>query len=104
MKKLILFLCISLIFSLNQDDIPDFNKFYKPKEFSSVDMFNPSSKWSFHRFKQSEHFFVFWEEGFGSDPNSGLVPQHLRVDINDLLKKPGLQPAQDMIMLLELYG
>ena len=87
MKKLILFLCISLIFSLNQDDIPDFNKFYKPKEFSSLDMFSPSSKWSFHRFKQSEHFFIFWEEGFGSDPNSGSLPQHLRVDVDALLEK-----------------
>ena len=87
MKKVILFLCISLILSLSPSDIPDFNKYYKPQEFQSMDMFNSGSKWSWYRYKQSEHFFVFWEAGFGDNPNSGNVPQNLRVDIDDLLNK-----------------
>ena len=87
MKKAILFLCISLILSLSPSDIPDFNKYYKPQEFQSMDMFNSGSKWSWYRYKQSEHFFVFWEAGFGDNPNSGNVPQNLRVDIDDLLNK-----------------
>lgn len=37
--------------------------------------------------KQSEHFFVFWEPGFGNDPGAESVPEVLRVDIDDLLAK-----------------
>ena len=46
-----------------------------------------NAKFSFTRYKQSEHFFVFWEAGFGPDPNAISVPQNLRVDIDDLLEK-----------------
>lgn len=87
MKKIILLLCINLIFSLSESDIPDFNKFYKPTDFVHMDMFDPESRFSFHRYNQSEHFFLFWEKGFGEDPNSASVPQNLRVDIEDLLDK-----------------
>lgn len=37
--------------------------------------------------KQSEHFFVFWEPGFGDNPNAESVPEALRVDVDDLLQK-----------------
>ena len=88
MKILIILLfSISSIFSINQKDIPDFDKYYKPSDFKNMDMFSESSKYSFTRYKQSKHFFVFWEPGFGSDPNSKSVPQNLRVDIDDLLEK-----------------
>jgi len=72
---------------LNSSDIKDYDKYYKPKEFAKMDMLSSDSKWSFTRMKQSEHFFVFWESGFGDDPNSDDVPSSLRVDIDDLLKK-----------------
>ena len=87
MQKFILLLCITFILSLSQSDIPNFDKYYKPQEFSSMDMFSSSSKWSWHRYKQSTHFFVFWEKDFGSDPNSSSVPSQYRVDIDDLLNK-----------------
>ena len=87
MKKIILLISISLIFSLSPSDIPNYDKYYKPQEFRNDDMFNSASKWSWHRYKQSEHFFVFWEAGFGNNPNGGNVPQNLRVDIDDLLAK-----------------
>ena len=87
MQKFILLLCISFIFALSSKDIPNFNKYYKPYEFQDMDMFQSSSKWSWHRYKQSEHFFVFWEAAFGSNPNSNSVPSNLRVDIDDLLAK-----------------
>ncbi len=67
-------------------DIQDFNRYYKPHSFN-YDMFNANSKYSWHRFKQSEHFFVFWEQGFGQDPSSASVPEHMRVDVDDLLAK-----------------
>lgn len=87
MKKLILLLCINLIFTLSEKEIQDFYKFYKPKDFSNMDMFDSESRFSFHRYNQSEHFFIFWEKGFGEDPNSESLPKNLRVDIEDLLDK-----------------
>jgi hypothetical protein len=72
---------------LNPADIQDYDKLYKPKEFNNIDMLRSNSKWSFVRSKQSTHFIVFWEEGFGSNPNASSVPEALRVDIDDLLEK-----------------
>lgn len=73
--------------TMDESDVKDLDKYYKPEEFRSMDMFKSDSKWSWFRSKQSEHFFVFWEPGFGSDPNSEDVPAELRVDIDDLLQK-----------------
>lgn len=60
---------------------------YKPAELSGIDFMDADSKWSFKRSRESEHFIVFWEKGFGDNPNSGKVPAGLRVDIDDLLDK-----------------
>lgn len=72
---------------LTEDDVVDFDKFYKPKEFKNMDFLRGDSKWSFVRSKQSEHFVVFWESGFGLNPNADSVPEALRVDVDDLLVK-----------------
>ena len=69
------------------EEIEDIEKYYKPAEFGNMDMYSSASRWSFARMKQSEHFFVFWEAGFGDDPNAESVPAELRVDIDDLLQK-----------------
>ena len=50
-------------------------------------MLRSDSKWSWFRSAQSEHFFVFWEAGFGDNPNADTVDAALRVDIDDLLEK-----------------
>lgn len=60
---------------------------YKPREFASMDFEDPASRWSFARSRQSEHFVVFWEPGFGEDPNAESIPEELRVDVDDLLAK-----------------
>ena len=86
-KLVLLILFFSSIFSINQNDIPNFDKYYKPAEFKNMDMFSESAKYSFTRYKQSEHFFVFWEPGFGPDPNANSVPENLRVDVDDLIAK-----------------
>ena len=75
MRKLILVLSLSIIFALSPSDIPNYDKYYKPKEFRTMDMFDSNSKWSWHRYKQSEHFFAFWEPGFGSNPNACFSPK-----------------------------
>lgn len=75
------------VITLKESDVQDFNKFYKPQEHKNVDFLRGDSKWTFVRSKQSEHFFVFWEAGFGSDPNASTVPSALRVDIDDMLAK-----------------
>ncbi|WP_346857787.1 DUF4859 domain-containing protein [uncultured Draconibacterium sp.] len=72
---------------LAESDVADFAKFYKPEEHKNVDFLRGDSKWTFVRSQQSDHFIVFWEEGFGSNPNASTVPASYRVDINDLLTK-----------------
>ena len=72
---------------LDETEIVDYNKFYKPSDLSDIDMLRSDSKWSFTRSKQSEHFIVFWEKGFGNDPNAANVPEEMKVDIDDLLQK-----------------
>ncbi len=72
---------------LNESDVEDYDKFYKPEDFKDMDLLRSDSQWSFVRSKQSTHFIVFWEEGFGSDPNASSVSEELRVNIDDLLKK-----------------
>lgn len=77
----------SLVEKIDPSTIADYDKYYKPREFANMDMLRSDSKWSWSRSKQSQHFFVFWEAGFGADPNSASVPALMRVDIDDLLKK-----------------
>jgi len=72
---------------LTESDIVDYDKFYKPLEFSNMDMLSGDSKWSFVRSKQSDHFVVFWEAGFGLNPNASSVPEAMRIDVDDMLLK-----------------
>lgn len=72
---------------LKSADIKDYAKYYKPQEFKDMDMLRSDSKWSFVRSKQSAHFIIFWAAGFGKDPNASTVPNAMRVDVDDLLKK-----------------
>ncbi|MBR5757590.1 MAG: hypothetical protein IKX88_03220 [Thermoguttaceae bacterium] len=62
-------------------------EFYKPKEFEQMDFNDEQSRWCFQRSRKSEHFIVFWESGFGADPNSADTPEKMRVDVDDLLAK-----------------
>ena len=72
---------------LKPSDIKDYDKYYKPQEMKNMDVLRGDSKWSFVRSKQSAHFFVFWQADFGSDPNAASVPEAMRVDVDDMLKK-----------------
>lgn len=72
---------------LDPSDIQDYAKIYKPQEFRNMNWLREDSKWSFVRSRQSGHFIMFWEKGFGNDPNAIEVPEALRVDIDDLLEK-----------------
>ena len=84
---------------LTAADVEDLDRYYQPKEFN-FDMMNSSSKWSFCRSKQSEHFIVFWdikygEYGFYGDrmgventsPSTLAKSHSMYVDIDDLLMK-----------------
>ena len=72
---------------MSESDVPNFDKYYKPAEFNNMNMLRNDAKWSFYRYKQSEHFFVFWDAYFGSDPNSTDLAEGDRVDVDDLLQK-----------------
>lgn len=67
-------------------EIPDYDKFW-PNSEHGPNILNKAAKFSFSRYKQSEHFFVFWDSWFGEDPNGDLVPATQRVDVDDLLAK-----------------
>ncbi len=61
--------------------------FFVATDLKSNDFTKSTSKWCWQRSKQSDHFVVFWEAGFGSDPNASTVPEAMRVNIDDLLLK-----------------
>lgn len=84
---------------LTKDEIEDFDRYYKPKEFN-FDMLRSDSKWSFCRSKQSEHFIVFWDIQYGeaglygermgvenTSPATLSKSHPMYVDIDDLLEK-----------------
>ena len=83
---------------LTAADVPNLEKYYKPKEFD-FDMFRSDSKWSWCRSKQSEHFVVFWDIKYGQYGLFGermgqentwpttCKTSSMAVDIDDLLKK-----------------
>ena len=81
------------VHTMDKSQVENFDKYICPGTWNEGfekgvnHMLRDDAKWSFWRMKQSEHFFVFWEPGFGYDPNSSEVPSALRVDIDDLLQK-----------------
>ncbi|PHR95397.1 MAG: DUF4859 domain-containing protein [Leeuwenhoekiella sp.] len=61
---------------------------YKPIEFGDMDYEDDSSKWSFERSRQSEHFVIFWDAKYqNNDPGSTAIPEKYRVNIDELLDK-----------------
>ncbi len=76
---------------MTEADVPNFDKFYYPGDPSYTksleSMFYSDSNYGFYHYKQSEHFFVFWDKQFGDDPNGADVPDWAKVDVDDLLAK-----------------
>ena len=72
---------------LSPEDIPNYDKFFNNSEHGGEKMLLPDSEFSFYRYKESEHFFVFWSKYFGEDPNGADVAEDDRVDVDDLLQK-----------------
>jgi len=46
---------------------------YRPQEFSTMNFDDPASRWCFQRSRESTHFIVFWEPGFGLDPKKSSI-------------------------------
>ena len=61
--------------------------FFHPTAYADVDYNDPNARFSWARSKESEHFYLFWEPGFGKDTNAETVPENLRVDSDDMLEK-----------------
>ncbi len=79
---------------LDPAEIPDYGKYICPGtwnphfEGGPEAMLRHDNYYSWHRMKQSEHFFVFWSPEFGDDPNSSENRANgMWVDIDDLLQK-----------------
>lgn len=81
------------VHTMDASTIQDYDKYICPGTWNAgfergpAYMLRDNTRWSWWRMRQSEHFFVFWEPGFGYDPNGNDVPASLRVDVDDLLKK-----------------
>lgn len=56
---------------------------YKPSTYSNVNYMNDDSQWSFKRSKESEHFVVFWEKGFGNSPQTSSKSFSPTTMVND---------------------
>lgn len=61
--------------------------FYIPNELKTMDFESEDSRWCYQRSAHTDNFIVFWEKGFGKNPNTTDIPEALRVNIDDLLKK-----------------
>lgn len=72
---------------LDPSEVEDYDKFFHNSEYGGDRILRSDSKMSFTRSAQSEHFIVFWDAYFGSNPNGEDVPVGDRVDIDDLLEK-----------------
>lgn len=44
---------------------------YKPYDLFNNDFDNTASQWCWARSRQSDHFIIFWDSGFGTDPKAG---------------------------------
>lgn len=81
------------VHTMDKSTIANYDKYYTPGTWNEgfekgpEGMLRSDARYSWWRMKQSEHFFVFWEPGFGDDPNAQSVPEALRVDVDDLLQK-----------------
>jgi hypothetical protein len=79
---------------LDPNEIADYDKYICPQSWNPhfengpEYMLRQDSYYSWHRMRQSEHFFVFWSPEFGDDPNSAEnQASGMYVDVDDLLKK-----------------
>jgi len=59
-------------------------QFYIPMELRNNNFDSDASNWSFARSKASEDFILFWEPGFGANPQAA---GNLRFDADDVLDK-----------------
>lgn len=88
MKKSLLFPAFLLACSVlpaGAAELPQ--HFYQPAENADIDYTQDSSRWSFSRSLETDHFLIFWEPDFGSDPNSDTLPEEMRIDVQDLAEK-----------------
>lgn len=72
---------------LPTSSVSDFDNSFR---FSTANLHNDNSYFSWKRSKESENLIVFWEKGFGDDPSTctkrvGNVS--MKVDIDDMLEK-----------------
>ncbi len=88
-RKQNLFALLLLAFCLTLASVAsgETNTFYQPSENAEMDYSDASSRWSFTRCLETNHYYIFWEPDFGNDPGSDLVPEELRVDVQDLAEK-----------------
>lgn len=73
---------------LTPSQVENFSKIYIPNEFSGDRFLRSDGKWFFGRSRQSEHFIIFWEAGYGE--NGSVTPSncpdpYYKVNLDNLL-------------------
>lgn len=56
---------------------------YEPESMRES-LASDDGQWSYERSRESEHFVIFWEPGFGTDPST--APSPYTVDVDDVLR------------------
>lgn len=96
MKKLIPFICLCVLFcncseAQKKDSItlPPGKAIYIPNDLKAMDLYDPESRWSYHRMDYTDNFVIFWEKGFGDDLANPpqLDGQSMKVDLPNLKEK-----------------
>ncbi len=91
MKKNLLSL-ILVIINMNAilaQTVPSEKLIYIPNDLKSINLDDPSSKWSYKRMITTKNFAIFWEKGFGNDLSvaPALEGHNMTIDIKNLTDK-----------------
>lgn len=82
MKKVMSFFFVLLFLSSFLNAYAD-KSIYLPA--SMGDPNNANNNWTYTRSKQSANWIIFWEAGYGSNPNSTSLASDYRIDVDNLL-------------------
>lgn len=87
MKRILISLLSSIV--LMTACAPGEKEIYIPKDLREMDLNDPESDWCLERTALTENFVIFWEKGFGSDPETApeLEGNDMTVDMERLKVK-----------------
>lgn len=70
---------------LDPSQVPNYSSIYIPQEYRSHSFMRADRPWFFGRSVQSEHFIVFWEDGYGDQTPTHVTDKRFHVDLDELI-------------------